>query len=154
MKRHRNSGRFDTSDQRISDSSLHRFFCDGRRRTEKDGVQELHILVVVLHFLLEVQVFPNYPPTLCNCICICIFILCKYLSPVVQNLCVVCRLPCNVPIKPRRASPAFSTRNSLFRPRSLARHRVNDYVSLSDGPLTSSCSYSCMHTMQPGRAET
>ena len=33
----------------------------------------------------------------------------------------------------------------FFSGRSLARHHVNDYVSLSDGPLTSSRSYSRLH---------
>ena len=48
------------------------------------------------------------------------------------------------PSQPRISN--ISTRNSLFfSVRSLARHHVNDYVSLSDGPLTSSSSYSRLH---------
>ena len=63
--------------------------------------------------------------------------------PPVQNLGVVCRLVCNMPIK-QRAFSNIQREFTFFGP-SLARHHVNDYVSLSDGPLTSSRSYSRLH---------
>ena len=82
--------------------------------------------------------------------------LCKNLSLRMCKMCKTCvscvdwRATCQSSSK--QASPAFSTfqrepgpRNSLFSGRSLARHHVNDYVSLSDGPLTSSRSYSRLH---------
>ena len=71
----------------------------------------------------------------------CVQVSCIYPPFPMQKL-------CNVPIKQRQASHAFPTFQReihFFSVRSLARHHVNDYVSLSDGPLTSSSSYSRLH---------
>ena len=51
---------------------------------------------------------------------------------IMQNLYAVCRLPCNVPINSSaRAFSTFQRGIHFFPGRSLARHHVNDYVSLS-----------------------